>query len=125
MGDIDWKWVGISIIIFFIAQIIFSIAFSILGIMTLGIGFLLFLILKPVVYYAGGLITGYISPGITIKEPAIGAFIIAVLGIILDSRHFGIGRLILSALSGGLAFFLALVGASTGEKMQDIADDDY
>lgn len=125
MGDIQWKWVGISIIIFFIVQIVFSFAFAILGIMTLGIGFILFLILKPVVYYAGGLITGYISPGITIKEPAIAALIISVLGIIFDSSHFGLGRLLLSVISGAVAFFLAIIGASAGEKMQEIEGRDY
>ncbi len=115
--SIDWKWVFISMVIFFIIQIAVNIVFGVFGILTLGIGFILFIIAKPVAYFLGGFITGYISPGITLTEPALGAVFITVLGTIFDSfRHPG--RLFGMVIAGIIAFILALWGAYMGEKAQ-------
>jgi len=114
---INWKWVGASMIIFFIVQLILSIAFGLFGILTLGLGFLLFIIIKPIVYFAGGLITGVLSPGVTIKEPAIGAVAITVLGGIFDAGLLLQGRMLATILASILAFVVALIGATIGENM--------
>lgn len=114
-GTIQWNWVFISMAIFFVAQVILGVVFTIFGVLTLGIGFLLFIIFKPIVYFIGGFITGKLSPGLTIKEPAIGALIMVVLGTIFDSSHStsGLGWLILSSI---IAFGCALFGAQIGES---------
>ena len=116
--SIDWKWVLVSLVVLLAAQIALSIVFGILGILTLGIGWVLFLILKPAVYFLGGMLTGYISPGITIREPAIAAVIIAVVGAIFDGRGSGGGTLIATIVAAVIAFFCALAGAQIGERIQ-------
>lgn len=101
-----------------IAQVILGVVFGIFGVLTLGIGFILFIIIKPVVYFLGGLITGYLSPGETIKEPAIGAVIVSVAGIIFDSTQAGMGTLPRMIIAGVIAFACAMFGATIGERMQ-------
>ena len=117
-SHINWKWIFISIVIFFIAQIIISIIFGIFGVVTLGLGFLLFIILKPLTYFIGGYITGYISPGLTMTEPAIGAVVIVILGTVFDASRARAGNIFWMIISGILAFFVALYGAYYGELKQ-------
>lgn len=114
-SSLDWKWVFISMGIFFVAQLVLSIVFGVLGVLTFGFGFILFVILKPVVYFVGGYVTGRLSPGITIREPAMGAVIISVAGALFDSaRVFGF-RIFWVILSAVVAYAVALWGASMGE----------
>jgi hypothetical protein len=113
-GSVDWKWVFISMGIFLVAQVTLGVVFTIFGLLTLGIGFIAFLIFKPIVYFVGGYITGVMSPGITVKEPAIGALLIVVLSGIFDFHriHHGLLWIIISA---AVAYFCALWGAQMGE----------
>ena len=107
---------GISLLIFIVLQGILGILYPIIGVLTLGLAFLFSFLIKPVIYFAGGFLTGFISPGITIYEPAIGALISAVLGFILEGSRrgrLGILGLIISAI---IAFICALAGATLGEK---------
>jgi hypothetical protein len=113
----EWKWFIVSIIIFFILQLILTIVFGIIGVITLGIGFILFLILKPAAYFIGGFLTGLISPGITMKEPAFGAASIAALGLLFDLLRFSPGKMIGTIIATVVAFFIALIGAYLGEKV--------
>ncbi len=115
-SNINWKWVFISILIFFVVQILLYIVFAVFGILTLGIGFLLFFLAKPLAYFVGGYLTGRISPGITMTEPALGTVIITVLSTLFDASRSG--RVLGAVVSGLLAFFLALYGAYFGEKRQ-------
>jgi hypothetical protein len=129
-SPIQWKWVFFSIIVFFILQAILSVVFGIFGVITLGIGFILFrvitlgigfilfIFIKPIVYFLGGIVTGYFSPGITLKEPAIGAIIVTILGVLFESGRFGFGRLIWMIITGVISYILAIAGASMGEKLQ-------
>jgi hypothetical protein len=117
-GGLDWKWIFISMGIFFISQIVVNIAFTLLGIMTLGFGFILFLIAKPVTYFIGGYVTGRLSPGITIREPAIGAVIISIAGAVFDSSRVMGPRIIGVIISAVIAYALALVGAKMGEGVE-------
>ena len=114
----QWKWVLASIVIMFVTQGILSLVFGLFGILTLGFGFVLFLVLKPLTYFAGGYITGRISKGITIVEPAIAAVAITVLGVLFDSHRLFHGRLLSLIVSGALACGAAVFGASLGEKAQ-------
>jgi hypothetical protein len=115
---IDWKWVLVAAAIFLVAQLALSLVFGLLGVITLGFGFVLFLILKPVTYFLGGLLTGYVSPGVTVREPAIAAVIISIAGAILDGRGEGGGRLLGTIVAAAVAFLCALAGAQIGERMQ-------
>lgn len=117
-SSIQWKWVLVSLGILLVGQVILSVSLTVFGILTLGFGFVLFIIFKPLVYFLGGLVTGWVSPGITVIEPAVGAFIISVLGILFDNTRFGAGRIVWAAISGVVAFVVALIGASIGERMQ-------
>lgn len=115
---IDWKWVGIGLVILLAVQLALSIAFTVLGVVTLGFGFIMFVVLKPVTYFLGGLLTGYVSPGITIREPAVAAVIVAVVGVIFDAGRSTGGRLLGLIISSVLALILAIAGAQIGERMQ-------
>lgn len=71
-------------------------------------------------YFLGGIIVGFISPGIRIKEPAIGAFL-AVLSMMLLTFftpytfiRMTSGKLF---IGGAIAFVLALAGARIGERI--------
>lgn len=113
-NKVDWKWVGISCIIFIVAQIILRAAVGIFGVITLGLGWLLFLVITPAVYLVGGFLTGYASPGVTLIEPGIGALVTVIVGTILFSSGGGI-----SVIFGAvIAFIFALIGAYMGEKFQ-------
>ncbi len=116
MEHIDWKWVAISIVIFLIAQIVLNFVFTVFGVLTLGFGFLIFLVAKPIIYFVGGYITGRVSPGVTVLEPAIGAVVIVVAGTVFDAIQARPGGLVGTILSGIIAFFFALLGARAGER---------
>lgn len=114
-GSFDLRWMFISLAVFLVAQVAVNAVFKIFGILTFGIGFLLFFIAKPLAYFIGGYITGKLSPGITIREPAIGAVIIAVGGVLLERGLFGPGMLFNLILSAVIAYAVALFGARLGE----------
>ena len=115
--SLNWTWVFISVLIFLVSQAVINTVFAIFGILTLGIGFILFIIAKPIAYFIGGYITGMLSPGLTIKEPAIGAAIVAVGGVLFDAGTMYPGRIIGLILSGIVAFILATAGAQMGERV--------
>lgn len=112
------KWILISLVIFIIVQFVLGAALTLFSFLTFGLGAILFLVFKPLVYFIGGVIAGYLSPGVTIKEPAIAAIIVVVGGTLLESTHLGFGGFIAMAISGLIAFFAATYGAKIGEKMQ-------
>lgn len=115
---IDWKWVLIGFLILLVVQVVVRVAFVAFGILTLGFGFLLFMIVRPLSYFIAGIITGAASPGITLREPAIAAAVMAVGGTLFDARSAFSGRLLWMILSAVIAFFLALAGARIGERRQ-------
>ena len=115
---LDWKWVLIGSVIFVVVQVVLNVVFTVFGVITLGFGFLLFAIVKPVTYFVGGIVTGRVSPGVTIREPAIAAVLVSVLGTIFDASRSSGARVLWMILAGVVAFFLALAGAQIGERMQ-------
>ena len=117
-SSLQWKWVFISIGIFFLAQIAISIVMFIVGIFTLGIGFVLFIFLKPIAYFITGIVTGYLSPGVTIKEPAIGAVIVSVISLLYEIFKSGDGAIFSTIFVGIIAYFVAIAGAKIGERLQ-------
>ncbi len=115
---IQWKWMLISILIFVVVQVVLNVVFTVFGILTLGFGFLLFVIVKPVTYLIGGMVTGYLSPGVTLREPAIGAVVVAVGGTVFDATRARPGNVLWMIVAGVIAFVVALAGARIGEQMQ-------
>lgn len=115
---LHWKWILLSIGIFLVVQLLLSAAFGFFGIITLGIGFVLFVIIKPLTYFAGGFLSGLFSRGITILEPALGAAIMTFLGGLFDARWLLPHRLSWTIGSSAVAFLLALIGAVIGERAQ-------
>ncbi|RKX91966.1 MAG: hypothetical protein DRP59_06530 [Spirochaetes bacterium] len=114
-GVFNFKWFLFSIAIFLVVQVFLSILFVLFGFFTFGLGFLLFLILKPLTYYFGGYMTALFSPGITIREPAAGALAVTVLGSLVDAGGSSGGHFIGLVISGAVAYFCALWGARSGE----------
>jgi hypothetical protein len=72
-------------------------------------------------YFLVGLLTAWGSPGDTLAEPAVAAFLIATIGYILD--HLLLTLVLvgipLGLLYGLLGLLLALVGAYLGERFLD------
>lgn len=70
-------------------------------------------------YFLSGLVVGAISPRLRLLEPALGAALVVVatlsVGLFTPNRMLAMGPLKL-VIGGGLAFALALWGATLGEK---------
>jgi len=64
------------------------------------------------VFFIGGFISAYFSPGITLKEPAIA---IAILATLSNFLTLGIGA---SFIAWIVPYFVAYFGAKYGEKLQ-------
>ncbi|HUX20713.1 MAG TPA: hypothetical protein VMW69_05690 [Spirochaetia bacterium] len=115
---LHWKWILLSIGIFLIVQLFLSMVFGVFGVLTLGIGFVLFVVVKPLTFFGGGFLSGLFSKGVTILEPAIGAALITLLGGVFDARWLLPHRLSWTMGSSIVAFVVALFGAFLGEKAQ-------
>jgi hypothetical protein len=81
-------------------------------------------------YFVGGVFTGWLSPGETIKEPAGAAALAVVLNSISDflmqsgSEGFAMGQWIVgAAISVVLGFALGLAGGWLGERIQGDTTD--
>lgn len=88
--------------------------------MSMGLRFLIQGILQLISFFVGGFFIGVISPGIRIKEPAVGAFLSVAIMLVLtfftpySFIHFSITKVI---IGGVIAFGLALIGARMGERV--------
>ena len=78
-------------------------------------------------FYLGGIAVGVLSPGVRLKEPAVGAFISVALVLLMSLfmpmsyMAFDFTKLL---VGGGIAFVLALAGAFSGEKFMGNIDAD-
>jgi zinc ribbon protein len=111
-GPVQWKWVGIGAAVIVATQ--FGFGFVLGAVLALAgspdpsgaVVAVVALLGLPI----GGVIVALMSPGLTIREPAIGAVIaIAVLGVI--SGHQSLLGLL-------LGYVLTLGGAKLGERLQ-------
>jgi hypothetical protein len=120
-GGIQWGWVIAGTVIAFVLNAFFVIGgfallkFSVSGILAaFSLSFLL-----------AGLIVGYFSPGVTIKEPALAG----VLSVLLNAVFLYSFRLLMAdefvyvlvGLIGG--FILSLIGGWLGEKLQALVEE--
>lgn len=116
-------WMFISFFVFIVVELILGgyVGEVVVGkYMSMHLRFMLQGLLNLVSYFIGGFIIGVISPGVRVYEPAAGAFL-SVLTMLLITFftpysfiHFSMTKVI---IGGGIAFFLALTGASFGEKL--------
>jgi len=123
-GKIDWMWVlkssGIIALFFFVSMIIGVVLFYMMGNsefqvekmqIYMGIGGLTGIFL-------GSMLSAYLSPGVTIKEPAIASIsviiIVNVIGALVTGNFGG-----MNALGLGILFLISMGGAKLGEVLQD------
>ena len=124
-GKLQWAWIAVGTVLAFILSNFFVfggfaiLKFGIPGIfVSLGFSF-----------FIAGLLTGYFSPGITIKESAIAGVFSMILNYILLLTLFSVTfkemgqnyTVIIETLFGG--FILALIGGWVGEKIQSFMED--
>lgn len=119
----SWGWTFISMVTFMVVELVLG---GWLGPYVAGryksmnLAFMLQGSLHLVSYFMGGMLIGLFSPGIRVLEPAVGAFgsivLVLVLTVFTPYQFIGmsLGKLL---VGGGIAFFLALMGARVGEKL--------
>ena len=117
------KWMFASVAIFIGVELILG---GLIGNVVVGrflsrsLYFILQGVLNLVSFFIGGFIIGLISPGIRIREPAVGAFLSVSIMLCLSIFtpysfiHFSLTKML---VGGVIAFSLALVGARLGEKI--------
>lgn len=117
------KWMFASVAIFIGVELILG---GLIGNVVIGrflsrsLYFILQGVLNLVSFFIGGFIIGLISPGIRIREPAVGAFLSVSIMLCLSIFtpysfiHFSLTKML---VGGVIAFSLALVGARLGEKI--------
>jgi hypothetical protein len=108
-------FVGIELVLgALVGEVLLGNAFS------LNLRFLLQGLLNVVSYFLGGLLIGVVSPGLRLREPAVGAFLAVALMFALTAltpfRFIGATGWKL-VVGGGIAFVLALAGAALGERL--------
>lgn len=87
---------------------------------SLSLRFMLQGVLNLTAYFVGGVLIGLVSPGIRIKEPAVGAFLSVSLMLALTLfTPYGFLRFstIKLVVGGAIAFCLAFTGAKIGERL--------
>ena len=121
---LDWKWVGIGVLIMFTLSIVAGIILAVvLGSQLKGVTSPADIMVTPgqiaiaaalnfLAFAVGGFIVGRKSTAKTILEPAIAAALAVAVGLLL-SGNFTIGNI----LAGGLVpFFAGLLGGWLGER---------
>lgn len=125
-GRLDWKWIGIGVVI----MIGLNIAAGLIAVMVMGAqlkeagtieelslsgGQMLFLaVLNFLAFLIGGFIVGLKSAGKTIFEPGLSAAIAVLIALVI-SGNFSLGGL----LAGGVVPFAAgILGGWLGERRQ-------
>ncbi len=115
IAGLEWAWVITGTVIGFILNNIF--VYGLFALLRFGVAGIL--ISLGASFVIAGIIVGYKSPGVTIKEAALAG----VLGVILNFLfiYFGFGAMLdmqylVIGLAGG--FILSFVGGWVGEEMQ-------
>lgn len=115
----EWKWVFVSFGIYMLMQAI------VLGALPLVIpqydpqgppG----LLISAAVWFVGGIVVGFVSPGKTFLEPAVGALLAVVptVAYLMYISEVHKVSLLAGIIAGLLGVMITLFGAFLGEKMQ-------
>ncbi len=113
---LSWKWVLLSIPVILIIQLLVTTIVAALGWVTL------LPLVVLVAYYLGGMLIGRLSPGVTIKEPAVAVVILMVIlvavQLLFTNVQVSAGNFIFQVLfSSVVAAGLTWLGARTGEGL--------
>lgn len=115
----EWKWVGVSFGIY--------IALQAITLMVLPLVISQYdpqgapgLLISAGVWFVGGIVVGFVSPGKTFLEPAVGAMIAAVptVAYLMYISEVHKVSLLAGIIAGLLGVMITLFGAFLGEKMQ-------
>lgn len=111
---LQWKWVAIGAAAVVAVQFGVGIAFAVvLGDAIADGGSFLGLVLGSLAGYAvAGFAVAYASPGLTLREPAIGA---AIAVAVFNLASGNLGSIVLGWI---MPFLLTLAGAKLGERLQ-------
>ena len=119
----SYKWMFLSMATFIGIELVLGglVGEVLLGrYLSLSLQFTLQGLLNLVSYFIGGLLIGAVSPGLRMREPAVGAFlsVALMLGLTVFTPYsfirFSLTKLV---LGGIIACFLAYWGAELGEKL--------
>ena len=115
----EWKWVIVSFAIYFVLQAFFLGALPIV-ISNYDPQGLSGLMISAAVWFVGGIIVGFVSPGKIFIEPAVGALLAVVPTIAWIMYISDVFQLSVLAyvVSGLLGVMITLFGAFLGEKIQ-------
>jgi hypothetical protein len=125
-GSLDWKWIGLGVVIMVVLNLVAGLLLGLLlapqlegatspeDLRLSGGQLALAAVLNILVFAIGGFIVGVKSAGRTILEPGISAAIAVVIALLI-SGNFTIGNII----AGGIVPFLAgVAGGWLGERRQ-------
>ena len=119
----SYKWMILSMIVFIGIELVLG---GVVGEMVMGrylshsLLFLLQGVLNLAAYFLGGLLIGAISPGLRMREPAVGAFcsVALMLSLTMFTPYSFIQFSLTKLITGGIiACFLAYWGAELGERL--------
>lgn len=130
MGSLDWKWIGIGVVIMLALSLIGGLLIGLMlapqlqsatspqdleNVQLSGGQIVLAAVINLLAFIIGGFIVGLKSAGRTILEPGISAAI-AVLISLLVSGAFTIGNLVVAGL---VPFAAGILGGWLGERRQE------
>ena len=120
----SWPWVFISIAVFIGIELFFG-GFVVREVRGRFVGGIMWFKLEMIImlasYFFGGMVVGFLSPGVRIFEPAVGAFCAVLITLIYSVftpmvRCFGFSS-DRALIGGAIVFVLALLGADFGERL--------
>ena len=125
MGKLDWKWIGIGVVVMLVLTLVAGLILGLLlgsqlegaspgDVSFSGGQIALATLLNLLAFAIGGFIVGVKSAGRTILEPGISAAIAVVIALLI-SGNFSIVNLI---AGGILPFAAGVLGGWLGEKRQ-------
>ena len=129
MGTLDWKWIGIGVVVMIVLNLIAGLILGLVMAPQLeavttpeevqfsGGQIFLAMLLNFLAFAIGGFIVGLKSSGRTILEPGISAAIAVVIALLI-SGGFGLVNLL---VAGIVPFIAGVLGGWLGEKRQGTA----
>ena len=125
-GSLDWKWIGIGIVIMVVLNLIAGVVLGLFlgpqlegvtspeNVQLSGKQLTIIAVLNVLVFAIGGFIVGVRSAGRTILEPGISAAIAVLIALVISGNFSIVG-----IIAGGVVPFLAgIAGGWLGERRQ-------
>ena len=119
----SWRWTLASMATFMVAELLLGVLVGELVVgryKSISLSFMLQGLLHLASFFVGGVIIGVVSPGVRIKEPAVGAaFTVATMLMLTMFTPYTFmrmdgGKLLIGGL---IAFVIAMSGAKLGERL--------